>query len=239
MKVSSETRSDRRRAAIIDAARACFFVTGYGGTSMSSIAKLLGGSKGTLYAYFKTKDELFEAVVQRSCAELEAAMFDVDPREQAPEEVLARFALGLARHLLRPESLALQRLVIGEGERVPALGQIFYARGPSVVLGRVADYLQGLIAEGRLRMSDPRVAAQHFADLTVSSINWRRLCGFPDADGVRETEGQVAAAVAVFLRAYAPDPAGGPGVTPSSPVGGFGSARPPSPIARLSGRMEE
>jgi len=203
MTAPSETRSDRRRAAILDAAQACFFAAGYGAASMSSIAKRLGGSKGTLYVYFKTKEELFEAVVQRSSAGLQAAMFDLEPNDDAPDVVLARFGRGLLGHLLRPEAVALQRLVIGEAGRFPGLGEVFYACGPRVVVGRVATYLEHLMAQDRLRRSDPLAAAQYFLDLAVSAANWRRLCGLDEGMTPEDMDQQVAVALELFLRAFA------------------------------------
>ena len=58
-------RDQAREAIILDVARDCFLAEGYAATSMSTIAARLGGSKGTLYNYFKNKEDLFAAVVQR------------------------------------------------------------------------------------------------------------------------------------------------------------------------------
>ena len=55
---------DQRREAILNVAREVFFEQGYSAASMSTIAARLGGSKGTLYNYFKSKEELFEAQVR-------------------------------------------------------------------------------------------------------------------------------------------------------------------------------
>src|SRR5882757_6223376 len=64
---ASPRRRDERRDHILDVARDAFLSTGYADTSMSAIAARLGGSKGTLYNYFKSKDELFNAYVERRC----------------------------------------------------------------------------------------------------------------------------------------------------------------------------
>jgi AcrR family transcriptional regulator len=57
-------KRNRRREAIINAARQVFFESGYTAASMSSIAAHLGGAKGTLYNYCGNKEELFEALVR-------------------------------------------------------------------------------------------------------------------------------------------------------------------------------
>ncbi|MBN1889641.1 MAG: TetR/AcrR family transcriptional regulator [Thermoflexales bacterium] len=55
--------STERRAQIIQAALACFVREGYNNTTMDDIVKESGLSKGSLYWYFKGKDELFEAAL--------------------------------------------------------------------------------------------------------------------------------------------------------------------------------
>src|SRR5258708_22025925 len=58
---------DARREAILDVAQDVFLEEGFANASMSTIAARLGGSKGTLYNYFKSKDDLFNAYVERRC----------------------------------------------------------------------------------------------------------------------------------------------------------------------------
>lgn len=55
--------SAERRAQIIEAALACFTRKGYNNTTMDDIVAESGLSKGSLYWYFKSKDELFEAAM--------------------------------------------------------------------------------------------------------------------------------------------------------------------------------
>src|SRR3546814_10973530 len=61
--VSADDATAARRKAFVDAAREGFFANGYAGTTMSSIASTVGGSKTTLWSYFPSKEALFEAVV--------------------------------------------------------------------------------------------------------------------------------------------------------------------------------
>jgi AcrR family transcriptional regulator len=55
--------ADERRAHIMQAALACFTHKGYNNTTMDDIAAESGLSKGTLYWYFKSKDDLFAAAL--------------------------------------------------------------------------------------------------------------------------------------------------------------------------------
>ena len=59
------TKSDQTRQRIIDAAYESFWRSGFTRTSVDSIAARAGITKRTLYAYFRSKDELLAAVLQR------------------------------------------------------------------------------------------------------------------------------------------------------------------------------
>src|SRR5579872_2689987 len=56
-----------KRRQILDGARAVFLAQGFDAASMGEIARAAGVSKGTLYVYFKHKEELFEAIVEEEC----------------------------------------------------------------------------------------------------------------------------------------------------------------------------
>ena len=201
-----EERRDERRDGILDVGRDCFLVDGYAATSMSSIAARLGGSKGTLYNYFKSKEELFEAVMQRQCGALAETLFDVTDDGEAPRERLEHFASAFLKLLLTPESLGMHRVVAGESGRFPELGRMFYDMGPKVILTKIANYLSDLMDQGVMRRADPLVAAQQFKDLTISGVLQPRTWGVISGDMTdAEVEDQVNNAVDTFLRAYRPD----------------------------------
>src|SRR4051812_23287347 len=63
---ATEEESAKRRQ-IIDGARAVFLAQGFDAASMGEIARAAGVSKGTLYVYFKSKEDLFGAIVSLEC----------------------------------------------------------------------------------------------------------------------------------------------------------------------------
>src|SRR5581483_9396609 len=87
---------DARREAILDVARDVFLEEGFAAASMSTIAARLGGSKATLYNYFKSKEEIFEAYVARHCAWQSEAMFAL----LTDEEDVVHALTGLGQRLL-------------------------------------------------------------------------------------------------------------------------------------------
>ena len=85
-----------KRRQIVDGARAMFLAQGFDAASMNDIARAAGVSKGTLYVYFKNKEELFEAIVEQECEAQAEGIFDLDPNDHDVEAVLTR-----AWHCLR------------------------------------------------------------------------------------------------------------------------------------------
>jgi AcrR family transcriptional regulator len=72
--VRTVKKPEERRAEIIRAARTLFQTKGYDNTSMQDVMDELGIAKGTIYYYFKSKDDLLEAVVTNIVDEITAHM---------------------------------------------------------------------------------------------------------------------------------------------------------------------
>src|SRR5690606_17165951 len=145
---------DSRRQGIIDIARAVFMEDGYASASMNSIAARVGGSKGTLYNYFRSKEELFVAVMLDECEREAGAAIDVMVRDPDVGHSLAVSGKRMLRFLMSEGVLTLHRLIAAEAMRFPELGRAFYESGPKVNMLRVADYLGQAMADGRLRKAD-------------------------------------------------------------------------------------
>jgi AcrR family transcriptional regulator len=58
-------RAESRRQQVLDAAAACFRESGFRGASMADISRRAGMSTGHIYHYFKSKEEIVEAIVER------------------------------------------------------------------------------------------------------------------------------------------------------------------------------
>ncbi len=84
--------ADERRACIIQAALACFARKGYHLTTMDDIAQESGLSKGSLYWYFKSKKELFRAIVEAYFRQMETAIQPILEGALSPSEKLRTMA---------------------------------------------------------------------------------------------------------------------------------------------------
>lgn len=197
-------KKDLRRQHIVTTARKAFFETGYGGTSMSAIAALLGGSKTTLWSYFPNKHELFSAVVDDLVDQYGKALRLPLPDDADLHEMLTVLARMLMVTLHQPEIIALHRMVSGEAARFPELGALLYERGPRRGHQRIGAWLSIQMDKGLVRRADPIMAAQHFAGLCQSGSFQRHLMGVFSRPEDEELIAEADVAVSVFLRAYAP-----------------------------------
>jgi AcrR family transcriptional regulator len=62
-----------RRELIVEAATKSFSLFGYKATTMDQVAKLANVGKGTIYTFFKNKDELFEEIVYSMVKEMKSS----------------------------------------------------------------------------------------------------------------------------------------------------------------------
>jgi TetR/AcrR family transcriptional regulator len=66
VRAKRERRKEARPGELIEAALTLFVEKGYAGTRVEEVAQLAGVSKGTLFLYFSTKEDLFKAVVREN-----------------------------------------------------------------------------------------------------------------------------------------------------------------------------
>lgn len=200
-----EARRLSRRDTILMVAKAYFLEHGYAGTTMSGIAATLGGSKGTLWNYFPSKEELFAALLDRMTTAYRAQLSQILDPCGVLAPTLSRAARNFVEKMTSPDAIGLHRLIISEGTRFPELSQLFFDLAPRHTRAMLADFLEGAMARGQLRPADAADAARVLMALCMTGTHQQLLmCQIQQA-----TDAQIAAdadlAVDIFLRAYAPD----------------------------------
>lgn len=200
-----DDQRDAKRASIVAIARAGFFAQGYGATSMSSIAARVGGSKTTLWSHFRSKEDLFAAVVD-DIVERYGAALSIDLPVDAPvAQTLERFAAALMATILSAPIIDLHRLVTGEAGRFPELALVFWERGPRIGTARLATYLAGAMADNRLRRGDPMRAAGQFVALCQAEKFQPVILGMSEVPGATTLGRDVTIAVDAFMRIWVAD----------------------------------
>ncbi|HVB17825.1 MAG TPA: TetR/AcrR family transcriptional regulator, partial [Stellaceae bacterium] len=128
-KAAEADEESAKRRQIIEGAGAVFLSRGFDAASTSDIAKAAGVSKGTLYVYFKDKDELFAAIVRGECSMQAEGVFEFDHDDHDVESVLLRHGKAFVGTFSDPRRMSSLRAVIAIAERMPDLGRKVYETG--------------------------------------------------------------------------------------------------------------
>lgn len=86
------TKGDGNRQRIIDAADSLFYRRGYNQTSFQDISDATGIPRGNFYYYFKTKDEILDAVVSARIEEISHMLNRCDAETDDARERLLMFS---------------------------------------------------------------------------------------------------------------------------------------------------
>jgi AcrR family transcriptional regulator len=198
----AESLDNAKRRQIMEGAREVFLAQGFDAASMGEIARTAGVSKGTLYVYFDSKEQLFEVIVHEACEAQAKAVFSLDPADHDVESVLTRLGCGYVKFLCRPGAMPQLRTVIGITERMPEIGRQFYKTGPAKGVAALRGYLESHVSAGNLAINDTTVAAEQFLDSCLSTIFRPMLFNAGDEPSEERINHVVVIAVRTFLAAY-------------------------------------
>ena len=200
--VKSRNMARDRRTEILDVAGEIFLDQGYAAASMSAIAARLGGSKGTLYNYFTSKEELFRAHIERQCGLSAENIFAGETGGEDLAALLTDLGIRYLTRLSSDEMMRHLRTVISEAGRNPEIGTLFFESGPARGRARLSGIFERAAAEGRLKAPDPVRAADQFLGLCQSTTYKRRLFNVGKSPTRAEIRKDVEAAVATFMAAF-------------------------------------
>ena len=184
---------EEKRRAILDAARPIFLREGWGGATLDRVAAESGISKMTVYRHFSNKTELFRALVESMCEAMrgEAESAPDTPGSLSPAARLRREAEFFTAALVRPDALALYRIIVADGWRFPALARVFERSGMAVLRSRIASILSSL----DLADDDCAGRASSFIAIALGDAYLEAAIGLDDPNRDRRFADQIAAAV--------------------------------------------
>jgi AcrR family transcriptional regulator len=191
-----------KRRQILAGARQVFLNQGFDAASMMDIAKAAGVSKGTLYVYFKDKDDLFDGMVRSECAMQIDGVFDFDHADHDVEAVLLRHGKAFVKAIGNPKRLSSWRTVIAVAERMPEIGRKLYESGPGRGVASLAAYLKAQTEAGILTVDDHEVAASQFIETCHATMLKPMLFNFGPPPTQERIDHVVGIAVRTFLAAY-------------------------------------
>lgn len=198
-------RGQARRLALLDAAAKLFKEKGYEKTSLTDLVKEAGGSRASVYEYFGDKEGLLRAMLDEHADRIltDLAALRPDPA-MSPDEALKRMGLRFVTGLMDDEAMAILRILIVQGGRMPEVAEFFFKRGPDSVADRTAEYLLELARSGKLWVDDPHDAARAFIGMIIGDVLLRRLVLPGFSISRKEIENHVNRSVQVFLMGARP-----------------------------------
>jgi AcrR family transcriptional regulator len=145
-----------RRQQILDAAASCFARRGFHQSTMQDICEEAGLSPGAVYRYFRSKDEIIEAMCQRGQSEnleiIQGTMAEGGGTLQVIDKLIDIFFGALAEELKSPELCALNVEVISEAPRNPRIRETL-SRSNGEVLKSLTELVTAAQAKGEIDSS--------------------------------------------------------------------------------------
>lgn len=167
-------RKEARPAEIVEAAFEVFAQKGFAGARLDEIAARAGVSKGALYLYFETKEDLFRAVVTQGVAPNLQAALGLLAGHPGPFAPLAEaLAERIAEVIATTPIGGVVKMVIGEARNFPELAQVWHDQLVAKALEALAGALAAAQARGEVRPGDPRAYALSLISPLLVGVIWR------------------------------------------------------------------
>ncbi|MFC3053572.1 TetR/AcrR family transcriptional regulator [Kordiimonas pumila] len=160
MTKKNQRRPSARPEEILDAALAVFTAKGFAASRMDEIAEKAGLTKGSVYLYFKSKEQLFEELITRFSKNFVGVMAERVGvmAEKDPEEALRTVIKTGIMMAADPAISAAPRLVLAEAARFPDMAAMYHKKVISVGQAAIVSLLQVGEQKGVFRAVQPDVA---------------------------------------------------------------------------------
>lgn len=169
-----QRRAENRPGEICAAALEVFAEKGFAAARLEEIARRAGVSKGTLYLYFKDKEDLFRAVVRDTVApNIEVIRASLAKAEIPFAQVIRLFLPRFAEITGRVPVGAVAKMVIGESRNFPELAKVWHDHVASKAIGMIAELIAQAQAKGEVRPGDPRLHAFTLMGPMLMGLLWR------------------------------------------------------------------
>jgi TetR/AcrR family transcriptional regulator, mexJK operon transcriptional repressor len=188
-----------RREAFLAAAQGVFQEKGYADATLDDVIARSGGSRQTLYALFRGKQGLFEAIISGNCETIFRGLTPETLAPRPPDEVLREVGSRYLGIVTSPACLNLHRLIIAEAPRFPELAERFWKLGPGRSRSFLSEFFDRQVERGVLSMPDKTAAADHFLDMLSGTLRLQCLIGLRASPAPAEIDRLVEAAVRQFL----------------------------------------
>ena len=186
-----QRRKEERPQEITAAAFAAFAENGYAATRVEEVAKRAGVSKGLMYLYFKTKEELFKAVIKSVVIRrVDALIAAIEETQLSSEDFLRGPMLDFMKRIPGSPVSVVIRLLLSEGPRHPDLVDYYWENVVNRGLTAITHFVEQGVERGEFRPSALNELPQLFVAPVMVSIIWKILFATRslDTDKLMETQ---------------------------------------------------
>jgi len=162
-----------RKKLILEAAAKSFSLYGYKATTMDQVAKLANVGKGTIYTFFKTKEELFDDIINSLIADIR---FEVEGVLDDSASILDNVNNVLVRiHEIRESHQLTIKLIQEERDMGTQTVVEAMQRVEQSIIQYMKAIIQKAIDKGEIKACDPEVTAFVMLKMYFSLvIDWQR-----------------------------------------------------------------
>jgi len=171
-----QRRKEDRPREITEAAFEVFAEKGYARARVDEVARRAGVSKGLMYLYFKTKEELFKAVVRSVVIKrIDSLLLAVEQTELSSESFIRGPLLEFFKRVPGSPVAVVIRLLVAEGHRHPDLVDFYWENVVSKGLGAISGIVERGVERGEFRRSKVTEYPQLFLAPVLVSMIWKIL----------------------------------------------------------------
>lgn len=163
---------EERPDQILDAALSVFAEHGIDAAKLEEIAARAGVSKGTIYLYFCSKEELFREVVRKKVGPAIANADQAVGMEGSAEDQLRTYLAHQWECFGREDSEGWIRLVVLELHKYPDLAAFHWDEVVTRSNGILGDIIRRGIASGEFRVTDPETTVRMIKALILMHVLW-------------------------------------------------------------------
>jgi TetR/AcrR family transcriptional regulator len=147
-----QRRKEARPQELLDAALELFVEKGFAATRSEEVAALAGVSKGTLYLYYPSKEELLKAVIRRTISAEIAEGVDIVRNHEGPTaELLTYLIHEWWRRIGQTKASGICKLVMAEVRNFPEIAQFYLEEVIEPAERMIASVIERGIARGEFR----------------------------------------------------------------------------------------
>jgi AcrR family transcriptional regulator len=174
-------KPENRPDDILDGALIEFTRQGYKGARIEDIAKHAGLSKGTVYLYFSSKEEMLKSLVRRLVSPVAMSLKNIadhvcdDCSDEPAGEVLRKMMLIVAEQMMDIKAGAIPIIIIGEAGKFPELAQFYRNEVIEVTMVALSTVIARGVEAGEFKEVDIMIAIRSLIGVVIMNIIWGQV----------------------------------------------------------------